>query len=124
LRFLAGFRGPRARTVYDDGGKRIQGGVVAVEVRIPTVFRKYTNQQSTVELEPGTIADLVESLEGRFPGMKGQLLTEDGDLHRFVNVYLNDEDVRYLDKLDTKASEGDVVSLLPSVAGGGGRAAV
>jgi MoaD family protein len=97
---------------------------VAVEVRIPTVFRKYTNQQSTVELGPGTIADLVESLEGRFPGMKGQLLTEDGDLHRFVNVYLNDEDVRYLDKLDTKASEGDVVSLLPSVAGGGGRAAV
>ena len=97
---------------------------MAVEVRIPTVFRKYTNQQSTVELEPGTIADLVESLEGRFPGMKGQLLTEDGDLHRFVNVYLNDEDVRYLDKLDTKASEGDVVSVLPSVAGGGGRAAV
>jgi sulfur-carrier protein len=97
---------------------------VAVEVRIPTVFRKYTNQQAIVELEPGTIADLVERLEDRFPGMRGQLLTGDGDLHRFVNVYLNDEDVRYLDKLDTKASEGDVVSLLPSVAGGGGRATV
>jgi sulfur-carrier protein len=124
LKFLAVSAGSRARTVYDEGGKRIQGGVVAVEVRIPTVFRKYTNQQSTVELEPGTISDLVDRLEGKFPGMKGQLLTEDGDLHRFVNVYLNDEDVRYLDKLDTKASEGDVVSLLPSVAGGGGRAAI
>jgi molybdopterin synthase sulfur carrier subunit len=117
-------KGPAARTVYDEGAKRTQGGVVAVEVRIPTVFRKYTNQQAIVELEPGTIADLVERLEDRFPGMRGQLLTGDGDLHRFVNVYLNDEDVRYLDKLDTKASEGDVVSVLPSVAGGGGRATV
>jgi sulfur-carrier protein len=101
--------------------ERIQGGVVAVEVRIPTVFRKYTNQQATAELEPGTIADLVDQLEARYPGMRSQLLTEEGELHRFVNVYLNDEDVRYLDKLDTKTSEGDVVSLLPSVAGGGGR---
>jgi sulfur-carrier protein len=94
---------------------------VAVEVRIPTVFRKFTNQQATAELEAGTIADLVDQLEARYPGMKSQLLTEQGELHRFVNVYLNDEDVRYLDHLDTKTSEGDVVSLLPSVAGGGGR---
>ena len=94
---------------------------MAVEVRIPTVFRKFTNQQSSVELEPGTIADLVDQLEGRFPGMRSQLITDDGDLHRFVNVYLNDEDVRYLNKLETKTSEGDVISLLPSVAGGGGR---
>jgi molybdopterin synthase sulfur carrier subunit len=93
---------------------------VAVEVRIPTVFRKYTNQQATTEVRPGTISDLVDQLETKYPGMKAQLLTEDGELHRFVNVYLNDEDVRYLDQLETKASEGDVVSLLPSVAGGGG----
>jgi sulfur-carrier protein len=91
---------------------------VAVEVRIPTVFRKFTDGESSVELEPGTIADLVEQLERHYPGMRGQLLTEDGELHRFVNVYVNDEDARYLEKLETNVSEGDTVSLLPSVAGG------
>jgi sulfur-carrier protein len=96
----------------------LQGGNVAVEVRIPTVFRKFTDGESSVELEPGTIADLVEQLERQYPGMRGQLLTEDGELHRFVNVYVNDEDARYLEKLETNVSEGDTVSLLPSVAGG------
>ena len=91
---------------------------MAVEVRIPTVLRKFTRGDAVVELEPGTIADLIDQLENRYPGMKQQLMTEQGDLHRFVNVYVNDEDARYLDKLDTKVSEGDVVSLLPSVAGG------
>ena len=91
---------------------------MAVEVRIPTVFRKFTDGESRVELEPGTIADLVVQLERRYPGMKGQLLTEDGELHRFINVYVNDEDARYLEKLSTKVGEGDTVSLLPSVAGG------
>lgn len=91
---------------------------MAVEVRIPTIFRKYTDGKSSVELEPGTIGGIVEQLEARFPGIRGQILTEDGTMHRFVNVYLNDEDARYLDKLDTKVADGDVVSLLPSVAGG------
>lgn len=91
---------------------------MTVEVRIPTVFRKFTDQQSSVEVDAGTIATLIEQLDKRFPGFGDQLLTEDGQLHRFVNVYVNDEDIRYLEKLDTKASEGDTVSLLPSVAGG------
>jgi MoaD family protein len=91
---------------------------VAVQVRIPTVFRKYTDGRSTVELEPGTIQSLVAQLESKFPGMKEQMLTDDGQLHRFVNVYVNDEDARYLDKLDTDVSDGDTVSILPSVAGG------
>jgi molybdopterin synthase sulfur carrier subunit len=91
---------------------------VAVEVRIPTVFRKFTDGRSTVSLEPGTIADLVSQLDSRYPGMKDQMLTEDGELHRFVNVYVNDEDARYLDKLETNVSDGDTVSILPSVAGG------
>jgi sulfur-carrier protein len=91
---------------------------VAVEVRIPTVLRKFTQGDAVVELEPGTIADLIDQLEKRYPGMKQQLMTEHGDLHRFVNVYVNDEDARYLEKLDTKVSEGDKVALLPSVAGG------
>jgi sulfur-carrier protein len=91
---------------------------VAVEVRIPTVFRKFTDGASRVELDPGTIADVVAQLETRYPEMKGQLLTDQGELHRFVNVYVNDEDARYLDQLDTKVAEGDTVSILPSVAGG------
>ncbi|MDQ3660062.1 MAG: MoaD family protein [Actinomycetota bacterium] len=91
---------------------------MSVQVRIPTVFRKYTGQQGMVEVEPGTLSSVVDQLESRYPGIKGQLLSGDGELHRFVNVYVNDEDVRYLKKLDTKAEDGDEVSLLPSVAGG------
>ncbi len=95
---------------------------MAVSVRIPTVFRKFTDNESVVEVEPGTIGNIVDQLEGRYPGLKSQLMTESGELHRFVNVYVNDEDARYLDKLDTKVSEGDTLSLLPSVAGGCARA--
>lgn len=91
---------------------------MAVEVRIPTVFRKFTGGNPMVELEAGTIGDLVDQLEALHPGMRAQLLTSDGQLHRFVNVYVNDEDARYLDKLETKVADGDTVSLLPSVAGG------
>ena len=82
---------------------------MSVEVRIPTVFRRFTNQEAVVGLEPGTIADLVSQLDRRYPGI---------GIHRFINVYLNDEDIRYLNKLETEATEGDTVSLLPSVAGG------
>lgn len=94
---------------------------MSVEVRIPTVFRKFTGQETTVAVEAGSVASVIEQLDQRFPGFGEQLLTEDGQLHRFVNIYVNDEDIRYLEKLDTKASEGDTVSLLPSVAGGSGR---
>jgi molybdopterin synthase sulfur carrier subunit len=92
--------------------------MVSVEVRIPTVFRKFTDGQTAVEASPGTVQAVIDELEGRYPGLKEQLVPTDGELHRFVNVYLNDEDVRYLEKLQTKASEGDTLSLLPSVAGG------
>jgi sulfur-carrier protein len=95
-----------------------RGGSLSVEVRIPTVFRKFTAGESVVDVQPGTIADLIEELDEHYPGMKKQLLAGEGQLHRFVNVYVNDEDARYLDRLDTEVSEGDVVSLLPSVAGG------
>ncbi len=91
---------------------------MAVVVRIPTVFRKFTDGESLVMLESGTIRDLVQQLEAKHPGIGEQLLTSEGELHRFVNVYVNDEDARYLDKLDTKVADGDTVSLLPSVAGG------
>jgi MoaD family protein len=89
-----------------------------VTVKIPTVFRKFTDNEATVEVDPGTIADVIDQLENKHPGLKEQLLAEDGQLHRFVNVYVNDEDSRYLEKLDTKVPDGDTVSILPSVAGG------
>lgn len=91
---------------------------MAVEVRIPTVLRKFTAGESAVEVAPGTVRDVIDQLNQRFPGLKGQMLNPDGGLHRFVNVYVNDEDVRYLDALDTKVDEGETVSVLPSVAGG------
>lgn len=99
--------------------QQCQGGEdVGVQVRIPTVFRKLTGDQATVEVDGGTIADVIDQLEARHPGLKEQLMTSEGELHRFVNVYVNDEDARYLEKLETKVSEGDTISLLPSVAGG------
>ena len=91
---------------------------MSVEVKIPTVFRKFTNNEATVALEPGTVGDLIDQLGSKYPGLKEQIIGDDGQLHRFVNVYVNDEDARYLEKLDTKVTEGDKVSLLPSVAGG------
>lgn len=91
---------------------------MAVEVRIPTVFRKFTEGESTVEVDTGTIGSIIDELGSRFPGFREQVLTESGELHRYVNVYVNDEDARYLEKLETEVSDGDTVSLLPSVAGG------
>ena len=91
---------------------------MAVEVRIPTVFRRFTDNEAILSVEGGTIAEVIDQIEARHPGFKEQLMTGEGELHRFVNVYVNDEDARYLDKLDTRVSEGDTVSLLPSVAGG------
>ena len=91
-----------------------------VTVKIPTVFRKFTDNKPTVDVDAGTIADVIKQLDSKHPGVREQLLTTEGELHRFVNVYVNDEDARYLEKLDTPVSEGDTVSILPSVAGGSG----
>jgi MoaD family protein len=91
---------------------------VAVEVRLPTVLRPQAGGQSTVTVEASTIGDVLRQLVSEYPGMSGQLLNADGSLHRFVNVYVNDDDVRYLDALETPVKEGDEVSLLPAVAGG------
>jgi molybdopterin converting factor small subunit len=71
-----------------------------------------------VETDGATIGEVFRSLTERYPGMKGQLLGDDGGIRKFVNVYKNDEDVRYLQALDTPVSEGDVISILPAVAGG------
>jgi molybdopterin synthase sulfur carrier subunit len=91
---------------------------VPVEIRLPTVLRPYAGGKSTVSVDGSTIGEVLTNLVDANPGMKGQVLTDNGELHRFVNVYLNDDDVRYLDKLDTSVSSGDTISILPAVAGG------
>lgn len=88
-------------------------------VRLPTVLRAAASGQSVVSVEGTTIRQLLEELQQRYPAMSGQLLTGEGGLHRFVNVYVNDDDVRYLRQLDTPVGPEDVVSILPAVAGGG-----
>ncbi|MDX3233285.1 MoaD/ThiS family protein [Streptomyces sp. ME19-01-6] len=91
---------------------------MAIEVRIPTILRTYTDGQKAVEGSGNTIAELFADLETRHTGIQERLVN-DGELRRFVNVYLNDEDVRFLDGVSTKLSDGDSVTILPAVAGGG-----
>jgi molybdopterin synthase sulfur carrier subunit len=91
---------------------------VAVAVRLPTVLRPAAGGQSQVAVEGATIGEVLGALQQEFPAMSGQLLTDQGSLHRFVNVYVNDDDVRYLDRLDTRVGEADTVSIIPAVAGG------
>ena len=91
---------------------------MAVEVRLPTLLRQYTDGTASVTAEGATIGDIFAAIVGQYPGLGGQLIDESGALHKFVNVYVNDEDIRYLDSLGTTVAEGDVVSILPAVAGG------
>ena len=89
-----------------------------VQVRLPTVLRAHVGGQATVTAEGSTIGEVLSDLVRTYPGMAGQVLTDDGTLHRFVNVYVDDDDVRYLEQLDTKVPDGATVSILPAVAGG------
>jgi sulfur-carrier protein len=89
-----------------------------VEVRLPTLLRAHTDGAASVPADGATAGEVFGELVARYPGLTGQLLDDDGGLHRFVNVYVNDEDIRYLDQLDTKVGDGDVISILPAVAGG------
>ncbi len=91
---------------------------MAVEVRIPTILRSYTGGEKSVQGSGETLSALLEDLESRHAGLRERLITADGGLHRFVNVYVNDEDVRFLGGLETKLSDGDSVTVLPAVAGG------
>jgi sulfur-carrier protein len=90
---------------------------MAIEVRIPTILRTYTDGAKTVEGSGATLADLFSDLESRHGGLQ-QRLVDDGGLRRFVNVYLNDEDVRFIGGLAAPVKDGDTVTVLPAVAGG------
>jgi sulfur-carrier protein len=90
---------------------------MAIEVRIPTILRTYTGGEKAVDAEGATLAALIDDLEARHTGIKDRLI-DNGDLRRFVNVYINDEDVRFIGGLDAELSDGDQVVVLPAVAGG------
>jgi molybdopterin converting factor small subunit len=89
-----------------------------VDVRLPTVLRQHAGGQASVKANGATLGEVFEDLVRQFPLLNGQLVTDDGGMHKFINVYRNDDDVRYLEKLDTKVSDDDVISILPAVAGG------
>jgi sulfur-carrier protein len=94
---------------------------MAIEVRIPTILRTYTDGAKAVDGTGGTLSELIDDLEGNHPGIKGRLVEDKAgsiDLRRFVNVYINDEDVRFIGGLDATLSDGDQVVVLPAVAGG------
>lgn len=91
---------------------------MAVEVRIPTILRKHTGGAKAVESSGATVRELLDRLDENHPGLKGAIIAEGGEIHRFINIYLNDEDIRFSGALETPVSEGDVLSILPAVAGG------
>jgi len=91
---------------------------MSVSVRVPTILRTYTKGESEVSAEGETLADVLDSLDSSYPGIKGRIVDEQGELRRFVNVYVGSEDVRFADGLGTKTPEGAQVSVIPAVAGG------
>jgi molybdopterin synthase sulfur carrier subunit len=91
---------------------------VPVEIRIPTMMREDAAGQASVRANGETVGEVLEDLVLQFPRLKGKLVTDDGALHKFVNVYVDDDDVRYLQKLDTKVGDAQVISIIPAVAGG------
>lgn len=94
---------------------------MAIEVRIPTILRTYTGGEKAVDADGATLSALIDSLDANHPGIKDRLVEDKGngiELRRFVNVYINDEDVRFIGSLEAELSDGDQVVILPAVAGG------
>ncbi|MGH2572839.1 MAG: ubiquitin-like small modifier protein 1 [Actinomycetota bacterium] len=91
---------------------------MSVTVKIPTILRHHVGGEPTVQGDGRTVRDLLDDLDRRYPGIKPGILNDDGDLHRFVNLYVNGEDVRFSGSLETEIREGDTISILPAVAGG------
>ncbi len=91
---------------------------MSVNVRVPTILRTYTGGQSEVSAEGESLAQVLDSLDASYHGIKGRIVDEQGQLRRFVNVYVGNDDVRFLDGLETKVKEGAEVSVIPAVAGG------
>jgi molybdopterin synthase sulfur carrier subunit len=94
-----------------------------ISVRIPTPLRKFTGGAESVTATGGTVAAIVQDVEGRHPGLKERICDDAGKVRRFVNVYVNGEDIRFLSSLDTPVKEGDEISIVPAIAGGMGASA-
>ena len=91
---------------------------MAIEVRVPTVLRKHTGGSKAVSGAGATVREVIDDVDKSNPGLRGAVITDGGELHRFINMYLNDEDVRFLGSLETPVRDGDVIAILPAVAGG------
>lgn len=91
---------------------------MAIKVLVPTALQKFTNEQATIECTGNTIGELLDSMESSCPGIKSRLCDENGKPRRFLNFYVNSEDIRFLDGTNTPLKEGDEVSIVPAVAGG------
>jgi len=91
---------------------------MSVEVRVPAMMRAHVNDQKSVSADGSTVGAVLDDLERQFEGFSGNVFEENGELRKFVNIYLNDEDIRYLGKLEAPVQSGDVISILPAVAGG------
>ena len=91
---------------------------MSVKVLVPTPLQKFTNDQATLECSANSIGELIESLEQSCPGIKGRLCNPQGEILRFLNIYVNSEDIRFLDGQNTGLKDGDEVSIVPAVAGG------
>jgi len=91
---------------------------MSVSVRIPTILRTYTGGDAQVTADGAVLSEVLDSLDGSYPGIKGRIIDEQGELRRFVNVYVGNEDVRFLDGLATPTQDGAEVSVIPAVAGG------
>jgi molybdopterin converting factor small subunit len=89
-----------------------------VSVRVPTILRPYTQGASEVSVEGSTLSEVLESLDTSYPGIKGRVLDDSGELRRFVNVYIDNDDVRFAEGLQTSIKDGGQVSIIPAVAGG------
>jgi molybdopterin synthase sulfur carrier subunit len=91
---------------------------MAIDVRIPTILRPYTSDERSVDGNGATVIAVIDDLETRFAGIKNRLVDESGDVRRFVNIYVNDEDIRFTGGLDTTVADGSTIVILPAVAGG------
>ncbi len=91
---------------------------MGVNVRIPTPLRKFTGGKDEVEVSGASVIEVIDDLENSFPGIKDKLCDESGKVRKFLNIYLNDEDVRFMDSVDTEVRDGDSIALVPAIAGG------
>ena len=91
---------------------------MSIKVRIPTPLQKLTREQAEVSVSAGSIRDLIDELDRNYPGVKSRICDESGNIRRFLNVFLNEEDIRFLDKEKTSLKDGDEVSIVPAIAGG------